>query len=124
MAITNAQIIMTAWMELIASGVIDESEEIHTFDYWKKCGYSVKRGEKTIAKIPIWKHSTKTSTDENGNAVESSSMFVKTAYFFSTSQVEKIKPVKRISAAEIVGKPMTIQTNRKKRKTDKTRKEV
>lgn len=120
MAITNAQIIMTAWMELVSSGVISEEEEIHTFDYWKKSGYIVKRGEKSVVKIPIWKHTTKKSTDENGNTVESSSMFMKAAYFFSTKQVEKIKPIQRITAAEIVGKPMTITINKKR----KTRKEA
>lgn len=120
MAITNAQIIMTAWAELVSSGIISEEEEIHTFDYWKKSGYTVKRGEKSIVKIPIWKHTTKTSTDDNGNAVETSSMFMKAAYFFSTKQVEKIKPIQRITASEIVGKPMTITINKKQ----KTRKEA
>lgn len=120
MAITNNQIVFTAWCELVAAGIIDESETIHTFDYWKKAGYIVKRGEKAITALMIWKHGTKKQVDENGNETETGSMFMKKAYFFSTNQVEKIQPIKRVSAAEMIGRPQTIQINRKKRKTQTT----
>ena len=62
--------------------------------------------------------------DENGNETETGSMFMKKAYFFSTNQVEKIQPIKRVSAAEMIGRPQTIQINRKKRKTQTTKSRV
>ena len=108
MAITNNELVTAAWLELVAAGVIDSTEDIHTFDYWKKCGYTVKRGEKAITSFMIWKHSTKTITHDDGSTEEAGRLFMKKAYFFSTSQVEKIQPIKRISAAELVGKPQTI----------------
>ena len=109
MAITNNQRVMTAWLELVAAGVISEKEDIHTFDYWRKAGYTVKRGEKAITSLMIWKHSTKTITNDDGSTEEAGRLFMKKAYFFSTSQVEKIQPVKRVSAAELIGKPQIIQ---------------
>lgn len=119
MAITNNQIVMAAWLELVAAGIIDESETIHTFDYWRKCGYTVKRGEKAITSLMIWKHSTKTITNDDGSTEEAGRLFMKKAYFFASHQVEKIQPVKRITAAECVGKVQTITIN-KKRKTQTT----
>lgn len=120
MAITNNQIVAAAWPELVAAGTISEDEQIHTFDYWRKCGYTVKRGEKAITALMIWKHSTKTITHDDGSTEEAGRLFMKKAYFFSTSQVEKIQPIKRVSAAEMIGRPQTIQINRKKRKTQAT----
>ena len=119
MAITNNEIVMAAWLELVAAGIIDESETIHTFDYWKKCGYIVKRGEKAITALTIWKHSTKTITHDDGSTEEAGRLFMKKAYFFASHQVEKIQPIKRVTAAEMVGKPQTITIN-KKRKTQTT----
>ncbi len=123
MAITNNQIVMTAWAELVAAGIIDEQEDIHTFDYWRKCGYTVKRGQKAITSLMIWKHSTKTITHDDGSTEEAGRLFMKKAYFFSTSQVEKIQPVKKVSAAEMIGRPQTITIN-KKRKTQTTKSRV
>lgn len=71
----------------------------------KVFGYSVKRGEKAVINLAIWKHTSKVNAETQE---EETAMFLKTAAFFSTSQVEKIKPVKRVSAAEIVGKKMTV----------------
>ena len=31
-------------------------ELIHTYQKWKELGYQVRRGEKAIAKFPIWKY--------------------------------------------------------------------
>lgn len=105
---TNAEIVAFAWGQLVGSGVISSEEEIHTFQKWKSLGCAVKRGEKAVIKLSIWKHTTKQITLENGENVEDTSMFMKTAAFFSTSQVEKIQPVKKVSAAEMVGKKVTI----------------
>ena len=108
MRMTNSEIVALAWGQLVGNGVISSTEEIHTFAKWKSLGYSVKRGEKAIVKLSIWKHTSKQITLENGENVEETAMFMKTAAFFSTSQVEKIKPIKRVSAAEIVGKKCII----------------
>lgn len=103
--LTNIEIVAFQWAQLVAAGMISENEEIHTFQKWKSLGYTVKRGEKAVASFTIWKHTTKTDK-ESGE--ESAAMFMKKAHFFSTSQVEKIQPVKKVSAAEMVGKKVTI----------------
>ena len=103
--LTNVEIVSMAWAELVASGTISESEEIHTYAKWRDLGYAVKRGEKCIVKLTIWKHTSRTNKETQE---EESKMFMKTAAFFSTSQVEKITPIKRVSAAEMVGKKCTI----------------
>ena len=102
---TNAEIVALEWALLVGNGVISSDEEIHTFQKWKSLGYSVKRGEKACASFMVWKHTVK-KDKESGE--ESASMFMKKAHFFSTSQVEKIQPIKRVSAAEMVGKKCTI----------------
>lgn len=68
--------------------LLPEPEPIHTFQHWKALGYSVKKGEHAVAKFAIWKHSAKKETDENGEELENSSMFMKVAHFFALSQVE------------------------------------
>ena len=102
---TNAEIVALEWALLVGNGVISSDEEIHTFQKWKSLGYSVKRGEKAVASFTIWKHTTKTDK-ESGE--ESASMFMKKAHFFSTSQVEKIAPVKRVDPSEYIGVKRTI----------------
>jgi antirestriction protein ArdC len=105
MTIKNVEIVALATAELINAGAISPTEEIHTFQKWKSLGYSVKRGEKAITKLTIWKHTSKVNAETQE---EETAMFMKTAAFFSTSQVEKIKPVKRVPAAEMVGKKCVI----------------
>lgn len=118
---TNAQIILHESIRLMEDGVLKGSgqfgeietetgtitielpEVIHTFNGWKELGYSVKKGEKSSIKFPIWKHTTKmlkTDTEspelnkmnaqinEQGGQVN---MFMKTAAWFTFSQVEPIK---------------------------------
>lgn len=65
-----------------------ETEQIHTFAVWKEFGYVVKKGQKAIAKFPIWKYVSckNEETKETDNK-----MFLKVAAFFSSSQVENIK---------------------------------
>ena len=135
---TNEKIIMNARLALLDAGLIgttgrqyeiidengdsrfvDEPEELHTFEIWQRMGYSVKKGEKAIAKIRIWKYSEKTEeltgkTQQDEKADESeerSRMFMKLAYFFAPSQVEKadvedlvakaVKAAKRCRAGKI-----------------------
>lgn len=106
--LTNVEIVSMAWAELVSNGTISESEEIHTFAKWRELGYSVKRGEKCIVKLTIWKHTAKEKTLDNGETVTDARMFMKTAAFFSTKQVEKIQPVKRVDPSEFVGRKVTI----------------
>lgn len=75
---------------------LDVPEEIHTFQHWKSLGYRVMKGQKSIAKFPVWKHTgrkTETMVDTDGNEVQAADrghMYMKTAAFFSRSQVEEI----------------------------------
>ena len=105
MRIKNIEIVALATAELVNAGTITADEEIHTFQKWKSLGYAVKRGEKAITKLTIWKHTSRVNAETQE---EETAMFMKTAAFFSTSQVEKIKPVKRVSAAEMIGKKCVI----------------
>ena len=141
MAITNKMLVLMEQIRLFKAGLlaadysnmitieingkqeeIPDIEAIHTYQYWKSIGYYVKPGEKHISELMIWKYTTKRTNDDNTNAdnIETSKMIMTKAYFFKASQVEKIKPIQRITAAEIVGKPMTITINKKR----KTRKEA
>ena len=107
---TNAMIILNESVKLMEEGVLagtgefitiedadgtkrelEMPEVIHTFNMWKHLGYKVKKGEKSIAKFPIWKHNSKSVVDEaTGEEEEKTSMFMKTAAFFKFSQVEKV----------------------------------
>lgn len=109
---TNAEIIMHESIRLMKEGkigttgrkfkavfivngeeqerIIDEPEEIHTFAAWKNLGYSVKKGEKAVAKFHIWKYTEKVIEAEEGEDEETiKRMFMKSACFFAQSQVEK-----------------------------------
>ena len=66
--------------------IIKETEPIHTFATWKEMGFMVKKGEHAVAKFPVWKYTGKKTEDE----VEVGHCFMKTAAFFSASQVEPI----------------------------------
>ena len=111
---TNEKIILHASMELMEQGIIKGSgeffqttipdeegnmvektiempEPIHTFQKWKELGYSVMKGQKAKASFMIWKYSSKTKEDENGEEIEDSRMFMKKAFFFTFDQVEPIK---------------------------------
>ena len=78
-------------------------EEIHTFNGWKELGYSVKKGEKSNIKFPIWKHTVKMLNTDTGNADMDKmnaaineqggqiNMFMKMSAWFTAAQVEPIK---------------------------------
>ena len=90
---TNVEIIMRQEAELIENGIIAEDERIHTYQMWKSLGFQVKKGEHAITKFPVWKPAKgKKKVDEDGNEVEKGRpyMFMKTASFFSSTQVEPI----------------------------------
>ena len=109
---TNNQIIFNASQQLAEAGrigytgrvfqmatpdgetiTVKETEPIHTFQHWKELGYSVRKGEKAVAKLTIWKHTTrKPKADEDGETAEAESkMFMKVSAFFALSQVQPIK---------------------------------
>ena len=108
---TNNQIIYNESLQLVEAGIlkytgrfwwyvddagerheIPEIEPIHTFAAWKAAGYIVKKGEKAIASFPIWKHTkARTVRDKEGNETEKPArMFLKTSYFFTFDQVERM----------------------------------
>lgn len=71
---------------------IKETEAIHTYQHWKSLGFQVQKGQKAVANIQIWKYTSKlVEVENNGETTEEekSRMFMKTAAFFSASQVEK-----------------------------------
>ena len=112
MAMTNNMIILMERVKLMEDGVIgttgrmfeiedaegnkkiiQEPEPIYTYAAWKSLGYQVRRGEKHIAEIDIWKmgKSKKSEDDgENEGKTERKRMFWKKAFFFKASQVEKV----------------------------------
>lgn len=113
MAITNAMIIFNAQQQLLEEGKIKptgrmipvitpegetmmpEAEEIHTFQHWKEIGYQVRKGEHAVASFSIWKYTSKAKgkTEEeaqDANEDNGGFCFMKTAFWFSASQVDKI----------------------------------
>ena len=114
---TNEMIILKESVKLMENGVIkgtgefmkveeadgtikavEMPEAIHTFQAWKSLGYKVKKGEKAVAKFPIWKYTKKEKPAEEltGNPLEDApitNMFMKVAAFFTVSQVEPVKGV-------------------------------
>lgn len=72
-----------------------EPESIHTYAGWKAHGRQVKRGEKSIATIVIWKQVKKKKKGEEENKTEETEvMFLTKAFFFRECQTEEIKEVK------------------------------
>ena len=86
MAITNSQIIM---QEMLMRGI---TEEIHTFQKWRQLGFSVKKGEQSDIKFPIWKYGGKKQKNDDGeDVVANPHCFMKESAFFKRSQVEPLK---------------------------------
>lgn len=108
---TNAMIIMAEQVRLAEEGIlqytgrmikginvmtgeemeIPEIQPIHTFAHWKSLGYRVKKGEKAIAKFPIWKYTKgkkKEMSEEEAQA--NGYCFMKNTSWFSDKQVEPI----------------------------------
>ena len=94
MAVTNKEIILLEQIRLADEGILDidadgNIEDIHTYAKWKSLGYNVKKGQKAITKLSIWKHTTKKKSADNDEE-EREYCFLKTASFFSKKQVEII----------------------------------
>lgn len=116
---TNQMIILIESVQLMEQGIISGSgvfgtytdrdgtekrielpEQIHTFAAWKQAGYIVKKGEHAIAAFPVWtyrapRQDRENATESDGNESNEQAtgrMFMKKAFFFKRSQVEKLQP--------------------------------
>ena len=108
MAITNAMIVFQAQQALLEAGKIKptgrlltmktedgstievpEAEDIHTFARWKELGFMVRKGEHAVANFSIWKYTTKAKGKTEEEAQEEGFCFMKKAFWFSASQVER-----------------------------------
>lgn len=77
--------------------LIEEPEQIHSFSRWKEYGYAVRKGEKAVTKLEIWKCAERKKKEEKpeeeGETVER--IFKKATFFFTASQVEPLKEWKK-----------------------------
>ena len=64
--------------------------ELNTYNAWKSKGYQVKKGEKSIHQIAIWKNKSLQQVNENGEKENKNKMIRANSYFFTSSQVERI----------------------------------
>ena len=104
---TNEMIILNARFDLMEKGIlqgtgntitvedenggkkqIEEPEQIHTYHGWKSLNKQVKKGEKSIATIQIWKHIIKKPKEKDEE--EQEKMFLTKAFFFTEAQTEAI----------------------------------
>ena len=84
---TNYQIIENAKNEL----GLDEDLILKTYQDWKRCGYQVKKGEKSVLVCMIWfPKKSKAKVDVDYEEVNDGSFFKSKAFFFSQNQVERI----------------------------------
>ena len=67
---------------------LEEPEQIHTYAGWKTLNRQVKKGEKSIATILIWKHTTKKPKEKEEE--EQEALFMTKAFFFRECQTEAI----------------------------------
>ncbi len=110
---TNAQIILKESLNLMENGILSptgrlieieledggfktlkEPEPIHTYAGWKALGFQVKKGEKSIANFPIWKHTPagKKKNKKTGEEYDSEEkLFLTKAFWFKGSQVTEIE---------------------------------
>lgn len=104
---------------------------LHTYSAWKAAGYQVKRGEKAVLTVCLWKYRPGKKTGEVSevpgllNADGTPAMVEKqeadrqirtTAYLFSDKQVEKILPVHVKTAEEIKAYNAKLAAERKARR--------
>lgn len=75
------------------------ADELHTFDYWKQHGKTVKKGEKHLVCCYLWKYTTKPSKAqreaaeaEGKEAAPDPHYYPTKSHLFSCLQVESSKP--------------------------------
>ena len=79
---TNREIIS---MAKLAHGV---EETVHTYAQWRKEGFKVKKGEHAAFKAKIWVFQKEVVEVEEGKFEQREGFILKTAAFFTESQVE------------------------------------
>lgn len=99
------------------------ADELHTFDYWKKEGKSVKKGEKALIECYLWKYTTKPSKEqrekaaaEGKEAAPDPHYYPTKSHLFSCLQVESSKPAPQArfkSTAEIIAYNKQLAAERK-----------
>ena len=113
---TNQEIILRESIRLMQEGILGGSgifatilsadgnesrvelpEAIHTFAAWKSAGYIVRKGEHAIAAFPVWKYTERRQQQDDGDNADADGdnatggrMYLRKAFFFKASQVEKI----------------------------------
>lgn len=94
---TNEEVIMRESIELVEQGKLalsdDLPEPIHTYQGWKSMGFKVKKGEHAIAKFAIWTPVKQKRKDDDADDDKKPKMrmYLETACWFKSSQVEEIK---------------------------------
>lgn len=99
------------------------ADELHTFDYWKKEGKSVKKGEKALLECYLWKYTTKPSKEqrekaaaEGKEAAPDPHYYPTKSHLFSCLQVESSRPAPQArfkSTAEIIAYNKRLAAERK-----------
>ena len=99
------------------------ADELHTFDFWKKEGKSVKKGEKALLECYLWKYTTKPSKAqreaaeaEGKEAAPDPHYYPTKSHLFSCLQVESSKPAPQArfkSTAEIIAYNKKLADERK-----------
>ena len=105
------------------------ADELHTFDFWKKEGKSVKKGEKALLECYLWKYTTKPSKEqrekaaaEGKEAAPDPHYYPTKSHLFSCLQVESSKPApagRFGSTAAIIEYNKKLATERKAAKAAK-----
>lgn len=109
--------------------IVLAADELHTFDYWKKIGMSVKKGEKALTECPLWKYTTKPSKAqreaaeaEGKEAAPDPHYYPTKSHLFSCLQVESSRPAPKgrfSSTAEIIAYNKKLAAERKAAKAAK-----
>lgn len=104
------------------------ASELHTFDYWKKEGKSVKLHEKALIECYLWKYTTKPSKAqreaaeaEGKEAAPDPHYYPTKSHLFSCLQVQDSKPApagRFSSTAEIIAYNKKLAAERKAAKID------
>lgn len=108
--------------------IILAAQQLHTFDYWKKEGKSVKLHEKALIECYLWKYTTKPSKAqleaaeaEGKEAAPDPHYYPTKSHLFSCLQVQDSKPApagRFSSTAEIMAYNKKLAAERKAAKID------
>lgn len=108
--------------------IILAAQQLHTFDYWKKAGKSVKLHEKALIECYLWKYTTKPSKEqreaaeaEGKEAAPDPHYYPTKSHLFSCLQVQDSKPAPAArfsSTAEIMAYNKKLAAERKAAKID------